>query len=235
MKTNILFTLISAFVFTIQTNAASIRLSPVSIEMLDNQTATSINLYNQSSDSTDLQIRVFEWLQEDGKDLLKPTDDIVISPPFVKLAPTNSYNLRVVRIQPNTISGEKTYRIIVDELPKPVDSRKASQGLNVLLRSSLPVFIVNKDAITSITGSIQIDQNIPYVVINNTGSRHALLNELIVNDETAHTSFPIKVNTVNGYILSGKSKSYSILNNFNYQSGHKYTISATVNGKAMKF
>ncbi|NUF85303.1 molecular chaperone, partial [Acinetobacter seifertii] len=35
---------------------------------------------------------------------------------------------------------------------------------------------------------------------------------------------------VNGYILSGKSKNYSI-NNFTYQPNHKYSISLTVNGK----
>ncbi|WP_049064712.1 fimbrial biogenesis chaperone, partial [Acinetobacter seifertii] len=86
--------------------------------------------------------------QNAGQDQLIPTDDIAISPPFLKLKPNDSYNLRVVRIKPEPISGEKTYRIILDELPKPIDSRKASQGVNVLLRSSLPVFVVNKDAIT---------------------------------------------------------------------------------------
>ncbi|MFH4268523.1 molecular chaperone, partial [Acinetobacter baumannii] len=76
------------------------------------------------------------------------------------------YNLRVVRIKPEPISGEKTYRIIIDELPKPIDSRKASQGVNVLLRSSLPVFVVNKDAMTKLTWSIQQEQNSAYLSIN---------------------------------------------------------------------
>lgn len=103
-------------------NAASIRLSPVNVEILSDQTASSISLYNQSNESADLQVRIFEWTQNAGQDQLIPTDDIAISPPFLKLKPNDSYNLRVVRIKPEPISGEKTYRIIIDELPKPIES-----------------------------------------------------------------------------------------------------------------
>ncbi|WP_151741845.1 fimbrial biogenesis chaperone [Acinetobacter seifertii] len=211
-------------------NAASIRLSPVNVEILSDQSASSISLYNQSNESADLQIRIFEWTQNAGQDQLIPTDDIAISPPFLKLKPNDSYNLRVVRIKPEPISGEKTYRIILDELPKPIDSRKASQGVNVLLRSSLPVFVVNKDAITQLNWKIDAKQNDTSLNISNIGNRHALLNDLILVDNTENKTYPIKVNTVNGYILSGKSKNYSI-NNFTYQPNHKYSISLTVNGK----
>ncbi|WP_280179617.1 fimbrial biogenesis chaperone, partial [Acinetobacter nosocomialis] len=79
-------------------NAASIRLSPVNVEILSDQTASSISLYNQSNESADLQVRIFEWNQNAGQDQLIPTDDIAISPPFLKLKPNDSYNLRVVRI-----------------------------------------------------------------------------------------------------------------------------------------
>ncbi len=39
-------------------NAASIRLSPVNVEILSDQSASSISLYNQSNESADLQIRI---------------------------------------------------------------------------------------------------------------------------------------------------------------------------------
>ncbi|MCG9510559.1 fimbria/pilus periplasmic chaperone [Acinetobacter pittii] len=211
-------------------SAATIRISPVNVEILSNQSASSISLFNQSNESTDLQIRVFEWVQKNGQDELIPTDEIAISPPFLKLKPNDSYNLRVVRINPAAIAGEKTYRIIIDELPKPVDSRKAAQGINVLLRSSLPVFIVNKDAITKLNWKIDSNQKAPSLNISNIGNRHALLNNLTLVDTTANKSYPIQVNTVNGYILGQQTRSYSI-NNFTYQPNHKYSVSLTVNGK----
>ena len=215
---------------SITVDAATIRLSPVTVEILSNQNASSLSLYNQSSESTDLQVRVFEWNQKNGQDQLVPTEDIAVSPPFLKLKPNDSYNLRVVRINPQPVSGEKTYRIIIDELPKPVDSRKADQGINVLLRSSLPVFVVNKDAITKLSWKIDENQNAPSLNMSNIGNRHALLNNLTLVDATANKSYPIQVNTVNGYILAEQTRSYSI-NNFTYQPNHKYNVSLTVNGK----
>ncbi|MDU6284505.1 MAG: molecular chaperone, partial [Acinetobacter sp.] len=136
-----------------------------------------------------------------------------------------------VRINPEPVSGEKTYRIIIDELPKPIDSRKADQGVNVLLRSSLPVFVVNKDAITKLNWSIQQEQNNAYLTISNVGNRHALLNNLILVDTTTNKSYPIKVNTVNGYILAGKARNFNISPDFKFQADHKYNISLNINGK----
>jgi len=212
-------------------NAASIRLSPVSIEILNDQSASSISLYNQSNESTDLQVRVFEWRQNAGQDQLVPTEDIAVSPPFLKLKANDSYNLRVVRINPTPVSGEQTYRIIIDELPKPIDNRKADQGVNVLLRSSLPLFVVNKDAITKLNWSIQQEQNNASLTINNVGNRHALLNNLTLVDITANKSYAIKVNTVNGYILAGKVRNFNISPDFKFQADHKYNISLNINGK----
>jgi fimbrial chaperone protein len=199
--------------------------------MLSDQSASSISLNNQSNEATDVQVRVFEWIQESGQDQLIPTEEIAVSPPFLKLKPNDSYNLRVVRINPVAISGEKTYRIIIDELPKPVDSRKAAQGVNVLLRSSLPVFVVNKDAITKLNWSIQQEQDNAYLSISNVGNRHALLNNLTLVDTTANKSYPIKVNTVNGYVLAGKVKNYNIGSDFKFEANHKYNISLNINGK----
>lgn len=230
MRKNIFVTTSLLLFLPSMLNAASIRLSPVSVEILNDQSASSISLYNQSNESTDLQVRVFEWRQNAGQDQLIPTDEIAVSPPFLKLQPNDSYNLRVVRINPAPVSGEQTYRIIIDELPKPIDNRKADQGINVLLRSSLPLFVVNKDAITKLTWSIQQEQNNSSLMISNVGNRHALLNNLTLVDVTENKSYAIKVNTVNGYILAEQARSYSI-NNFTYQPNHKYSVSLTVNGK----
>ncbi|OUJ88095.1 pilus assembly protein, partial [Acinetobacter nosocomialis] len=203
-------------------DAASIRLSPISLEMVDNQTASSLSIYNQSSESSNFQTRVFEWLQVDGKDQLIPTDDVVISPPVFKLPSDGSFNLRVVRVNATPVTDEKAYRIILDELPQPVDSRKVSQGVTVLLRSSLPLFVVNKNAFAQINWKIENSQNQPFLVLNNTGTRHALLSYLSIIDKTTNNSYPIPVNTVNGYILKKKMKSYAIGNNFKFQNNHQY-------------
>ncbi|WP_267530657.1 fimbrial biogenesis chaperone [Acinetobacter oleivorans] len=231
MRKNIFVTTSLLLFLPSMLNAASIRLSPVSVEILSDQSASSISLYNQSNESSDLQVRVFEWRQNAGQDQLIPTDEIAVSPPFLKLQPNDSYNLRVVRINPVPVSDEQTYRIIIDELPKPIDNRKVDQGINVLLRSSLPLFVVNKDAITKLTWSIQQEQNNSSLIISNVGNRHALLSNLTLVDTTANKSYAIKVNTVNGYILAGKARNFNISPDFKFQTDHKYNISLNINGK----
>ncbi|MFW1924303.1 molecular chaperone, partial [Acinetobacter geminorum] len=72
---------------------------------------------------------------------------------------------------------------------------------------------------------IQQEQNNAYLTISNIGNRHALLNNLMLVDTTAEKSYPIKVNTVNGYILAGKSRNFNISPDFKFQADHKYNIS----------
>lgn len=149
----------------------------------------------------------------------------------MNVAPHASYNIRVVRLMPTAVSQEESYRILIDELPKPVDSRKVGQGLNVLLRSSLPLFITNPDAIAEIHWSIQQENNNSYLVLQNTGGRHVLMGSLVINDTMTHMSYPIQVNTVNGYILAKQMRSYAIGKSINPSNGHKYTLSILLNGK----
>ncbi|MFH4180850.1 molecular chaperone, partial [Acinetobacter baumannii] len=85
------------------------------------------------------------------------------------------------------------------------------------------------DAMTKLTWSIQQEQNSAYLSINNIGNRHALLNNLTLVDTTSNKSYPIKVNTVNGYILSGKSRNFNISSDFKFQADHKYNISLNIN------
>lgn len=212
--------------------AASIGISPLSIEMVNEQSASSMNLYNESNANTNLQIRIFEWRQESGNDQLIPTNDIVVSPPFLKLESKESYNLRIVRVNNKPISGEKTYRLIIDELPKPVDSRTAEKGLSILLRSSLPIFIVNSKAVTNLDWNIKVNDGIPYLNVSNIGDRHALLSNVYILDQTENKEYSIPVNTVNGYILGGKDRIYPIGDNFIFNPNHNYKLKININGKS---
>ena len=60
MKKNIFVATILLLFLPSVLNAASIRLSPVNVEILSDQSASSISLYNQSNESADLQIRILE-------------------------------------------------------------------------------------------------------------------------------------------------------------------------------
>ena len=60
------------------------------------------------------------------------------SPPAAKLAPRADYTVRIVRTSKSSVSGEESYRVVVDQLP---DMRRQTQNaVNILVRQSIPVF-----------------------------------------------------------------------------------------------
>jgi fimbrial chaperone protein len=216
--------------------AASLRFSPITFNFSEQQRNDVLTILNQSSEATTLQARVFEWTQDNGQDILTPSNDIAISPAIQTLAAATSYNFRVVRVNRSPVQQEKSYRLILDELPKPVDARKNQQGLTVLLRSALPVFITNKDAMQELSWQFEHSAEQTLVTIRNAGGRHAKFTELILLDQTSNLEYPIKVDTINGYILHGQQRSYRIEDKkFIYQSQHKYSLKSVVNRKALQF
>ena len=98
--------------------AASLSVSPVSLEIAAPGAASSLTLGNTGTEAINAQIRVYQWTQSNGADVLTPTRDVVASPPFLKLAPGLSNVVRVVRLAKTPLAHEEAYRLVVDELPK---------------------------------------------------------------------------------------------------------------------
>jgi fimbrial chaperone protein len=130
--------------YTASAYAASLRVSPTSLEMVAPETAGVITLTNEGQRPVDVQIRVFRWTQSDGEDHLEPTGDVVVSPPFTSLPANKDYAARVLRLKRQPVAKEEAYRIVVDELPDP--SRKRAGTVSLVVRYSIPVFFKSEDA-----------------------------------------------------------------------------------------
>jgi fimbrial chaperone protein len=124
--------------------AASLRVSPTTVERIAPDSAAVFNLRNEASRPLNVQVRVFRWNQEGGGEQLQPTDDVVASPPSAQLAPNGEYVIRVVRVTKTPVRTEESYRVVVDELPDP--SRRKAGTVNLVVRHVLPVFYRNPDA-----------------------------------------------------------------------------------------
>lgn len=217
--------------------AGTVRISPVQVDFIDHEKSSSIMLSNESTESNNLQIRIFKWLQdENGIDQYLPTDDIAISPSIVRLKPNGTNNIRFVRLNNDIAVQEQAYRIIIDELPKPVDTRKVSTGLEVLVRSSLPLFITNRNNITNIKAEIISVDHKTYVQVKNVGSRYILLQDMVVTDSLSNKTYRPQISTTNGYILAGKTRKYEITEGLeSFQKPQQLHIKFKVNGKDYSF
>jgi fimbrial chaperone protein len=61
----------------------------------------------------------------------------VASPPAAKLAPKSNYVVRVVRVTKRPVSGEESYRVLIDQLPE--GAQQKGNAVNLLVRYSIPV------------------------------------------------------------------------------------------------
>jgi len=119
-------------------SAASISVAPTSIDLTAPSAASQLTLRNGSKRPVNVQVRVFRWSQDGGKERLEPTNAVVASPPSTKMAPGQEYVVRIVRVSKTPVKGEESFRVLVDELPQKNDN--SSGTVNFVVRQSIPVF-----------------------------------------------------------------------------------------------
>lgn len=124
--------------------AAQLSVSPVLIDLEAPTQASVLNLSNDGESPITVQTRVFQWVQNAGREDLKNTLSVIASPPIVTLAPRQTYTVRLVRVSKEPMLGEESYRVLIDELPDP--SRPQANGVSVLVRQSIPVFMSGSSA-----------------------------------------------------------------------------------------
>jgi len=192
--------LVTAFLMSLPTpvRAASLQVSPTSIELQAPGSAATLKLRNEGTGPLNAQIRVFRWNQVDGEEKLEPTDDVVASPPIATLAPQADYTVRLVRVTKRPVSNGESYRLLVDELPDPTTQR--NRVVTLVLRYSIPVFFYPRDpAEARLTWAVEQRNGRAYVSATNSGDRHVRVSTLKLSDGNGSAvSFG---NGLTGYVL----------------------------------
>jgi fimbrial chaperone protein len=189
--------------------AASLRISPVGVDLPAKQRATAITLVNTDTDPVSLQIRIFKWSQVDGEDKLDETSELLVSPPAATVPPGASYTIRVARPAAIPVHGEQSYRLFIDELPKPIDPRTTGQGVAMVLRTSMPVFVVDSKAIARLAWQVWRDQDGLHAEVTNTGDRHVKIAGLTIQPAGGGTPVVFGAG-LNGYVLGGTTKRFNL-------------------------
>jgi fimbrial chaperone protein len=83
-----------------------------------------------------VEIRAMDWAQDEGRDVLSPSDAFFTSPPVITIPPGVRQSVRLLAEKPGT------YRLLVSELPDPTAD---SGRVKVLLQFSVPVFATPDD------------------------------------------------------------------------------------------
>ncbi|AOI71184.1 pilus assembly protein PapD [Burkholderia ubonensis] len=120
-------------------SAATLQISPVTLELPPSVAAAGVTLTNSGAQVIYGQVRTFRWTQENGEDVLTPTDSLAASPPLLQIGANAEQLIRLVRTTPATPAAEESYRVLIDELPAP--GTPVTNGITLRLRYSVPVFV----------------------------------------------------------------------------------------------
>ena len=124
-----------------QSHAGQFSVSPVRIQMTARDRATAITLTNEGDSELVMQADIYQWKQKpDGQDDLQLSEDLILSPPILKLQPGSRQVVRLASLRPEPSGEQQTYRLIVREIPETQVTEGAVK-LQIAMAFSLPVFI----------------------------------------------------------------------------------------------
>lgn len=177
--------------------------TPVRIYMSIRDRAVAVTVTNDGDEQVVLQADIHTWEQyPDGTDKLELTDDLVLSPPILKLAPKARQVVRLARLALPDVSRQQTYRFILREIPEAGPPKQNIQ-IAISLALSMPVFITPPGAKRVVNCSIAgIEGKTVGVRCSNTGTAYSQIREIeIVRDKKKLAAF-----SGGAYILPGASK-----------------------------
>lgn len=123
-------------------HAAQFTITPVRIFMAPRDRAVAVTVQNDSDEEVVMQADLYTWRQRaDGSDDLQLTEDLILTPPILKLAPRGRQVVRLARLGPPPAGTQLSYRLIVREIPEARQNQQEQLQLQVALAFSLPVFI----------------------------------------------------------------------------------------------
>jgi fimbrial chaperone protein len=120
-------------------HAGSFEVNPVRLDLSAASRTASLTIRNTSADTVVVQTSVVAWSQSDGKDVYTPTQEILVTPPIVTIAPGAEQIIRAGLRRAPDAKIELPYRVYLQEAPPP--PKPGFQGLQVALRVGLPLFV----------------------------------------------------------------------------------------------
>ena len=162
--------------------AGSFSVTPVRIYMTPRDRAVAVTITNEGDSPVALQADINVWSQKaDGTDELVLTEDMILSPPIIKLAPKARQVVRLALLKPADASRQLTYRLIVREIPEATAPKSNTIAVPIALALSMPVFITPPIAQREVACQAARDAAALAVTCANSGSAYAQVREVTLN------------------------------------------------------
>jgi fimbrial chaperone protein len=161
--------------------SASLQVEPVLVDVVAPGATSSVTLRNDGKSEITAQVRVYRWSQNQGQEILEPTEEVVASPAAVTLGAGRLNIVRIVRVRKDAVIGEESYRLFIDQLPQAAEGRAGLVSL--VVRHSIPVFFRSGTlSPPSVSWSAHANKGKITVTARNDGQRRLRIARLQVRD-----------------------------------------------------
>ncbi len=198
--------------------AGPFSVTPVRIYMTPQDRAVAVTINNEGDSELVMQADLYTWKQKpNGEDDLELTEDLLLSPPIIKIAGKSRQVVRLARLQPPDLDQQQSYRLIVREIPEAAPS-SANLQLQIAIAFSLPVFITPPNAKHQLDCAAQkTAMDKVSVTCTNTGNAYAQIIDLTLEKSLDNK---ITARTKGGYILPTITRTFDITSENNQPVPH---------------
>lgn len=224
--------------------ASSVLVWPIFQTISASDKGSELWLENRGATAVNLQLRIFGWDQKESKDLYADQNDVVSSPPFANVQPGQRQLIRLMRVSPVASGQEKSYRIVIDEIPAAQPTKqtdKSSAGLNMRMRYVLPLFIYGQGAqplklessVEPIRTALSWSLSGQNLCINNAGNQHARLSNVYWSTSAGKPQVE-QTQGLLGYVLAKRRVCFPISGRAANASGMRLFAKLTDNSQAVE-
>ena len=210
MKNNLpqLLTILLASSLAMPVFATPFSVTPVRIYMTPKDKAIAVTVTNEGDEELVMQADVYSWKQkENGEDDLVLTEDLLLSPPIIKLAAKARQVVRLARLRSASPDDQMTYRLIMREVPE-AKPNKGDLQLQIALAFSLPVFITPPQAKPALDCKVERSTaDTIKAVCENSGHAYAQLIDMELNNAEGAI---LASRDAGGYVLPSNKRTFDI-------------------------
>ena len=165
--------------------ANSVMIWPIDPAINPTEKASELWLENRGNTTTMMQVRVFSWQQVNGQEQYQTQQQVVASPPMVRMEPGQKQLVRLIKQTPPAAGHELAYRVVLDEIPTPRQPGENQAGLTFQMRYSVPLFVygdgLNTDsAHPDLSWQTLSEGGKRWLQLTNRGNGHARLSNVTV-------------------------------------------------------
>ncbi|RLJ63710.1 fimbrial biogenesis chaperone [Sulfurisoma sediminicola] len=198
------------FGFAMPASAGMFTVTPVRIFMNPKDRAVAVTITNEGDEEIVMQADLYLWKQAPGgQDQLTATEDLLLSPPIIKLGPRARQVVRLARLGAMANPTEQlTYRMILREVPEARAAKGNDMFLQIAMAMSMPVFITPPGAKGKLGCTAErIAANAVRATCENSGNAHVHPTTLQLNNDAGEK---LASDDAGGYILPEIKRSFDL-------------------------